>query len=119
MKERIILSLYLFSFLVVCCFAAPAEAAEATGDVHTITLPNISVELKAGAGRDKVATFCNICHSTDYIVMQPRFSGKKWSAIVQKMINVFGAPVNEADAAVIRQYLTAQYGSNGQEEKGQ
>jgi cytochrome c5 len=53
---------------------------------------------------------CGICHSTDYIVMQPRGDAKQWDAVVTKMIKVFGAPINEADAKAIVEYLTAVYG---------
>ena len=45
--------------------------AEETESVHSITLPTIPVELKEGAGKDKVMTLCGICHSPDYIPMQP------------------------------------------------
>jgi hypothetical protein len=81
-----------------------------TDTVHSITLPIIDVQLKEGPGRDKTTSFCNICHSLDYITTQPPFSADKWSATVTKMINVFGAPVNEEDAKTIAQYLATQYG---------
>jgi len=33
-----------------------------------------------------------------------------WTAEVAKMINVFGAPIDAADAKAIGDYLTANYG---------
>lgn len=76
----------------------------------SIVLPEIDVALADGSGRDKVASYCSICHSTDYITMQPRLTVDKWSAIVHKMIVVFGAPVNEDDSKTIINYLAEHYG---------
>ncbi len=42
--------------------------------------------------------------------MQPAFPADKWSAIVHKMIVVFGAPVNEDDSRTIINYLSKNYG---------
>jgi hypothetical protein len=81
-----------------------------TGTVHSISLPIIDVQLKEGPGKDKTVSLCNICHSLDYITTQPPFSADKWGATVTKMINVFGAPVNDEDAKTITQYLVTQYG---------
>jgi hypothetical protein len=53
---------------------------------------------------------CGICHSTDYIVMQPRGDAKQWDGVVTKMIKVYGAPITEAEAKAIVEYLTAAYG---------
>jgi mono/diheme cytochrome c family protein len=53
---------------------------------------------------------CQFCHSTDYIVMQPRGDAKQWQAVVTKMITVFGAPISEADAKAIAEYLATAYG---------
>lgn len=78
---------------------------------HSINLPTIQTELKAGDGREKVEAYCNICHSTDYITMQPRFSKAQWTATVNRMIKVFGCPVNEDDAKKIINYLAANYGT--------
>ena len=36
-----------------------------------------------------------------------------WEAEVNKMIKVFGAPIQPADAKVIIDYLTANYGGSG------
>jgi cytochrome c5 len=79
--------------------------------VHSIELPVIPVQLKAGPGLDKVSTLCNICHSTDYITMQPAFPRATWTAEVNKMIKVMGAPINEDDAKTIVNYLVAAYGA--------
>jgi len=70
------------------------------------------IELKPGPGRDKVEASCGTCHSLDYIVTNSPFMGRPtWEAEVTKMIKVFGAPVNDADAKEIAEYLSANYGA--------
>lgn len=78
---------------------------------HSINLPAIHAELSAGSGKEKAETLCNICHSLDYITMQPRFSKAQWTATVNKMIKVMGAPINDEDAKVIINYLATAYGT--------
>ena len=69
------------------------------------------VELKAGAGRDKVEANCVACHSLDYIVGNSPFMTRQvWDAEVTKMIKAFGAPISEADGKEIADYLARNYG---------
>ena len=82
----------------------------------TIALPSGAeekrVELKKAPGLDKVEGNCSGCHSLDYIVMNSPFpNAALWDAEVAKMIKAFGAPVSDADAKVIADYLKANYGS--------
>ncbi len=79
--------------------------------VHSITLPLTEVKLKPGPGSEKASTLCNICHSLEYITMQPALPHAIWSAEVNKMIKVMGAPINEEDAKVITEYLSTAYGT--------
>ena len=92
---------------------AEDKTAQAPGmnSVHTIQLPVVPVQLKPGPGLDKVSTLCNICHSTDYITMQPNFPRATWTSEVTKMIKVMGAPINEEDAKTIINYLVVNYGT--------
>lgn len=76
-----------------------------------LTVPVVKVELAAGQGKDKAETLCNICHSVDYITMQPRSSKAAWAGSVTKMVKVFGAPISDVDAAIITNYLAANYGN--------
>ena len=69
------------------------------------------IHLKDGPGRDKVEGNCAACHSLDYIQMNsPFMSTTTWDAEVTKMIKAFGAPISDADAAAIKDYLKANYG---------
>lgn len=68
------------------------------------------VQLAAGEGKDK-AGICAACHSLDYIAMNSRFLDKAgWTASVNKMINVFGAPIAKEDVDAIADYLATNYG---------
>src|SRR5262249_23177818 len=69
------------------------------------------VQLKRVPGFDKVEAKCGACHSLDYITMNSPFLNKaQWKAEVSKMINAFGAPINDADAKTIVDYVMANYG---------
>jgi sulfite dehydrogenase (cytochrome) subunit B len=76
-----------------------------------LIVPIINVELAASAGKDRVETHCHTCHSLDYITMQPKSSKTAWASSVPKMRKIFGAPISDADAAIITNYLTTFYGS--------
>lgn len=97
-----------FFFIAILAFSQDRPPAK---PMLSIDLPDIPMELKAGEGKEKAGSFCGICHSIDYIPMQPPFSGAQWEAIVNKMIKVFGAPIGERDAKLIINYLAANYGS--------
>jgi cytochrome c5 len=97
----------LAGLLGVLLLVAAAAAQE-----KRITLPpdHAYGSLAPAPGSDVAQTQCQFCHSTDYIVMQPRGDAKQWEGVVTKMIKVFGAPVSEADAKAIVEYLTRSYG---------
>ena len=84
-----------------------ASAAE-----RTITLPadDAYAALRDGPGAQITRNSCGFCHSTDYIVMQPRGDAKQWQAVVTKMVNVYKAPISEMDAKTIVEYLASAYG---------
>lgn len=68
------------------------------------------VQLADGPGKDK-AMQCIACHSVDYIPMNSKFMDKAgWTASVNKMIKVFGAPIPPADVEPIATYLAEHYG---------
>ena len=70
------------------------------------------VNLKPGPGLDKVQGNCGACHSLDYIQMNsPFLNAAGWNAEVAKMIKAMGAPISDADAKAIADYLAKNYGS--------
>src|ERR1700751_6123186 len=69
------------------------------------------VALKQAPGLDAVERNCSGCHSLDYIQMNsPFLNPAGWDAEVTKMIKAFGAPIGDADAKAIADYLKANYG---------
>ena len=85
--------------LLVAALGAPAFADEQP------------IDLKKAPGRDVVEGNCAACHSLDYIEMNsPFLNAAGWDAEINKMIKLFGAPVSEADAKTIADYLKANYG---------
>jgi cytochrome c5 len=89
---RTLIALLLFA-------AAPALAQES------------QLRLRDGPGRQLVEANCVMCHSLDYIPMNSPFLDRKgWESSVNKMVKVMGAPIAEADAQKIVDYLAGQYG---------
>ena len=83
---------------VAALIALPAAAAD--------------VQLKKGPGLDKVEANCQACHTLAYIPMNsPFLNAAGWSATVTKMIKAFGAPIDDADAKAIAEYLAKNYGA--------
>jgi sulfite dehydrogenase (cytochrome) subunit B len=90
---------------VLVGLAALIAAAPAAAEEKPITL-------KAAPGLDKVEANCASCHSLDYIQMNSPFpSAAVWEAEVTKMIKAFGAPIDDKDAVVIKDYLRQNYGN--------
>jgi sulfite dehydrogenase (cytochrome) subunit B len=91
------IAIVLFAALI----AAPAAAQEKP------------VALKKAPGLDQVEANCGACHSLDYIQMNsPFLTSAQWDASITKMIKVFGAPISDADARAIGDYLKANYGAD-------
>ena len=94
-----------FAFFLALAIAVPAFAKPINFE-----LPDETAQFKPGPHLDTVQGNCGACHSSDYILTQPRgakFGKEFWQAEVTKMIKVFGAPIDDADAAKIVDYLAA------------
>ncbi len=93
--------------LVLAALPAVAVAAE-----KSVVLPadHGYGQLRPGPGVEAAQRHCLTCHSTDYIVMQPPGDARQWQGVVTKMIRVFGAPIGDADARDIVEYLGRAYG---------
>ena len=70
-----------------------------------------AIKLKPGPGLDKVEGNCGGCHTLAYIPMNSVYLNHAgWTAEVTKMIKAYGAPIEDADAKAIKDYLTKNYG---------
>lgn len=62
-------------------------------------------------GRDAVYANCRTCHSVDYVLLNAGIPDRAgWEGSINKMRKVMGAPISDADAAVILEYLAGNYG---------
>ncbi len=90
--------------------AAPPSAftaATVNGNVRSITLPRMEVELPAGPHQKEFLVACTTCHSAHLVLNQPAFTGDKWSGIVKKMVKTYGASIAVDDEPALVEYLMA------------
>lgn len=70
------------------------------------------IALRKAPGLEQVEANCQACHSLSYIPMNsPFLTAANWDASVKKMIKIMGAPIDDADAATIIDYLAKNYGN--------
>ncbi|WP_434631603.1 hypothetical protein [Chromobacterium sp. CV08] len=88
------------ALLLALLLAGPAGAA-------SISLPNETAMLPDSGhpGYLPALQRCLICHSADYIALQPDFDEARWRAVVDKMRLAFKAPIPAEEAASIAAYL--------------
>lgn len=71
---------------------------------------NVPPEL-ADAEGEAVVNACSTCHSLEYITTQPRGKGAQfWKDSVAKMITVYKAPIEPADADAASAVLAKKFG---------
>ena len=81
-------------FLLLSFVAATATAGESR------------ILLKDRPGKNQIIAQCAMCHSLDYITMHATIPDRAgWEKTVGKMINVMGAPINDAGKQIIIDYL--------------
>jgi hypothetical protein len=97
--------LLLSAALVIGCAAFAAD---------DWVLPAEQIQLKPVPGSDLVKANCMMCHSVDYIAIQPRFTRDQWKASVLKMQGKFGAPITAESVDPLVEYLVAAYGKSAQ-----
>jgi len=95
--------------VLLAALLASARVAGAA-DTVAITLPPEHGTLKPGPGMEVTQKACQMCHSVDYITIQPRGGEAQWRGVVTKMVKVFGAPIGSEDADAIVEYLSRAYG---------
>jgi mono/diheme cytochrome c family protein len=103
---------YSLSALLACAAVAGLAPGSATAAPVSYALPEETAAFKPGPNLEVAQNNCSACHSADYISTQPRgpkFKKDFWQAEVTKMIKVYGAPIDDEDAAKIVDYLAATY----------
>ncbi|OIQ84744.1 hypothetical protein GALL_334220 [mine drainage metagenome] len=98
--------------LAATCLIIAAGQALATP--LSIELPEETARLKQSthSGYQVAVQKCSICHSADYINLQPPgMNLKQWTAEVGKMQHAYGAPITDEEVKLIGAYLAGTYGS--------
>lgn len=98
------------ALVLMACNGKLADGGAPDPSVHSIALPSDDPPLAAGQGQDAFDRGCRICHSARYISLQPVFPRKTWTAEVDKMMKVYGAPIPPNDVKPIIDYLVATHG---------
>jgi len=99
-----------YLLMTVLMISSPTMLATASGnDVQS--LKSVKVELpESGAAADAINNNCLACHSVAMVLNQPALSKTAWEAEVKKMINVYKAPIDQADVEGIVSYLVQKLG---------
>lgn len=75
-----------------------------------IQLPPETGTFRQDTGAEIANGQCLICHSVEYVTMQPPMPRPFWKGSVQKMQQKYGAPVPDAQVEALVDYLTRNYG---------
>ena len=100
--------------LATIAAALAAGSTFAVAAPKSITLPPDGAVLRPSPlpGYAKAQVDCVVCHSAEYMIMQPPNAGRPyWDAMTKRMKVVFKAPIDDADIPVIVDYLAATYGN--------
>jgi mono/diheme cytochrome c family protein len=100
------------SFAPVLILVVLAIGTGADAKPRTYVLPDETAALRpaSGPGFAAAQNNCAACHSADYVDTQPlKLGAAFWTAEVRKMIHVYHAPIDDADAKIIAEYLGAAY----------
>jgi mono/diheme cytochrome c family protein len=76
----------------------------------SVDLPSGDNLFPGGAKADAINNNCLACHSADMVLNQPALPKATWDAEVHKMINVYKAPIDDADVPAIIDYLVSTRG---------
>jgi cytochrome c551/c552 len=107
------LSTAMLAFGVACGAAMAQPASLKPLKPLTIKLPPETASLKASPlpGYQAAMQKCGICHSADYIKLQPpAMTQPQWTAEVRKMQHAYAAPLTDKEVADIGEYLAVTYG---------
>ncbi len=105
---RIITIFVLILGIMLKSLGSLSLAEELTNTTQAISLPPDPFSFQPGKGQEVATTYCVICHSADYIYMQPPHSQTTWTEIIKKMKLAFGCPIPEESIFHLAQYLTHQ-----------
>jgi len=109
----------VFLFLGSALMPRPGHAQDqGQAPVHApLVLKSVNIELPngermfPGANADAINNNCLACHSAGMVLNQPAMPKAAWETEVNKMINVYKAPVAPEDVPSIVAYLDSTKGT--------
>jgi cytochrome c553 len=110
MSKQIIPIICLSAALLVATSAAAQQLPQIKST--TVDLPAGDSMFPGGAAADAINNNCLACHSADMVLNQPALPKSAWEAEVHKMINVYKAPIDNADVPAIIDYLASIKGAS-------
>jgi hypothetical protein len=73
-------------------------------------LPPETAAFEKRPGYEAAMVQCSLCHSADYIAIQPPMNRAAWTATVTKMKDKYGAPLPSEALTNVVDYLVKTYG---------
>ncbi len=105
------LGVRIFLFVTLCVtglfWGLPAKGNEQER-LSILNLPSDPISFQAGPGSDIANSYCAICHSAEYVYMQPPHPREQWMEIVKKMKTSFGCPIPDEQISPLVDYLISQ-----------
>ena len=96
--------------LCVALLAFDAARVLAAGKVESLPPETATLRASSLPGFTIAQQRCSICHSADYIELQPPgMSVAQWTAEMVKMQRTYGAPLEEREIPLLAEYLGAAY----------
>lgn len=80
------------------------------GSSAAMVLPSDPFSFQGGPGSAIASSYCGICHSAEYIYMQPPHSKERWGKIIHKMKTAFGCSISDDQIPTLVEYLVGQNG---------
>ncbi len=105
---RKLLSFFLIVGILLVSVESGLFAGEGSNSQRSIIFPTDPFSFQPGQGQEIANSYCVICHSADYIYMQPPHSQERWTGIIKKMKHTFGCPIPDDSIATLASYLTHQ-----------
>ena len=94
-------------FMLACCLVVTGTLQAQDSDA-----------LPEGEGRQLVVDQCGACHPLSTALVK-KASRDEWEETMDRMIEIYMAPINEADAATMLDYLTAHFSGTSAYNPGQ
>ncbi len=94
---------------LVCCISTACALLAVAAPVKYEAPPETAA-FKDAPGVELAKQSCLLCHSADYVLIQPPLPRAFWEANIEKMRGKFGAPIPKDKVAPLADYFAENYG---------